>query len=423
MKVLWICNLIPARIAAALKQNEQQNKEGWVSSAMRKVIEHEEVELAVAFPRKSDDLLKGRFKGVRYYSFYEDTDHPEEYDTSLEGALGHICQEFMPDVIHCFGTEYPHTLAILKLSEWRKRVLVHMQGIMSRCAEVYEAGLPADVTERATFRDILRRDAIWQQKEKYEKRAEREKEIVSLAEYVSGRTAFDKDYVAELHPSCSYYAMNETLRTGFYHAQWIGSENGHAIFLSQGNIPLKGAHTAIEALSLVREKYPDAMLRVAGDNILRGSGLLERMKISGYGRYLRSLIARYHLEDAVHYLGQQTEREMLKDYQEADVCLLSSVMENSPNSLGEAMLLGMPCVACNVGGVASLAEHEKEVLLIPPLDAKAMAEALIRIFDDPGKASEMGAAARKHAALTHDAEANYKMLYWIYETIVKETGA
>ncbi len=87
------------------------------------------------------------------------------------------------------------------------------------------------------------------------------------------------------------------------------------------------------------------------------------------------------------------------------------------------MLLGMPCVACNVGGVASLAEHEKEVLLIPPLDAKAMAEALIRIFDDPGKASEMGAAARKRAALTHDAEANYKMLYWIYETIVKETGA
>lgn len=422
MKVLWICNLIPARIAAAMKQNEHQNKEGWVSSAMRKVIDHDEMELAVAFPRKSDELLQGRFRGVRYYSFYEDTDHPEEYDPSLEGALGHICEEFVPDVIHCFGTEYPHTLAILKLSEWRNRVLVHMQGVMSRCAEAYEAGLPEEVTERATFRDMVRHDAIWQQKEKYEKRAAHEVEIISLAQYISGRTAFDKDYVATLHPSCTYYSMNETLRSSFYRAQWERHDKGHVIFLSQGNIPLKGAHLAIEALAIVREKYPDAELRVAGDNILRGRGLLERIKLSGYGRYLRGLIAKHRLEGAVRYLGQQTEAEMVKDYLDADVCLLASVMENSPNSLGEAMLLGLPCVAANVGGVESLAENDKEVLLVRPLDAQAMADALIRVFDDPEHAVEMGAAARKRASLTHDAEANYKMLCWIYESIVKETA-
>jgi len=422
MKVLWICNLIPARIAAALQQREQQNKEGWVSSAMKKVTEHGEIDLAVAFPRKSDELLHGRYHGVSYYSFYEDSDHPEDYDPSLEGALGHICEEFYPDVIHCFGTEYPHTLAILKLSEWRDRVLVHIQGVMSKCAEVYDAGLPADVTERSTFRDLLRRDAIWQQKEKYEKRAAREAEAVGLARYVSGRTAFDKEFIATLHPSCTYYAMNETLRGSFYRAAWKPHAGGHRIFLAQGNIPLKGAHFAIEALAAVREKYPDAELFVAGDNILRGKGLTERLKLSGYGRYLRSLIARKHLETAVSFVGQQTEEEMKEQYLSADVCLLASVMENSPNSLGEAMLLGIPCVATEVGGVSSLAEDGKEVLLAPAQDPQALADRILQIFDDPAKAAEMGAAARKRAALTHDAEANYRMLCWIYESIVKETG-
>ncbi|MCR5120150.1 MAG: glycosyltransferase family 4 protein [Lachnospiraceae bacterium] len=413
-KVLWVCNLMPAFVASAAGLGRAQNKEGWISGAAAKVMEGEELSLAVAFPVKGDEKMSGSAGLVRYFSFYEDTDHPEEYDPSLEASIGRICEEFKPDVIHCFGTEFPHSLALQKLTEWRDKVIVHIQGVMQSCAEQYYGGLDESVTESATIRDIIRSDSLWKQKEKYEKRAEREKNVLSLAAYACGRTAFDKAYVESINPSCAYFAMNETLRPGFYGKLWE-RENSvkHRIFMSQGNIPLKGLHVAIEALALIKEKYEDAHIVVAGDDIV-GKPFY---KIPRYGKYLKSLTEKLQLKDSVSFMGQLNETEMCQEYMEANVYVLASYTENSPNSLGEAMLLGVPSVVSRVGGVPSMAEEDKEVLAFDAGDAKGLAEKICRLFDSEELQDELRLAARKRAMLTHDAEANYKMLLWIYDRI------
>ncbi|MCR5250247.1 MAG: glycosyltransferase family 4 protein [Lachnospiraceae bacterium] len=422
MKILWISNLVPAMVADVIRR-KRSNKEGWVAGAMECVLQHAKadgLQLAVAFPLLQEENLHGKVRGLEYFGFIEDTAHPENYDAALVASLGRICEEYRPDVIHVYGTEFPHTLAMLRIDEWKKRTLVHLQGLMQPCTDAYFGGLPAEVTERATFRDVLRRDSLAMQKEKYERRAVNESEALALAEYACGRTAFDKEYFAKHHPDGSYFACNETLRSCFYEGMWDAEAcSPHSIVMSQGNIPLKGAHVMIEALAILRKRYPDVTLTVAGDNILRGNGPMDALKRCGYGKYLREQIRRHGLQDAVRYVGQKKDVQMKELYLSSAVYVLPSFVENSPNSLGEAMMLGMPCVASRVGGIPSQAS-EGEVRFTEPGDAKGIAEAVSAIFEDREAAKELGLAGRKRAMLSYDREANYKMLLWIYDNIVKE---
>ena len=58
------------------------------------------------------------------------------------------------------------------------------------------------------------------------------------------------------------------------------------------------------------------------------------------------------MEDKIEFLGRLSAEGMKQAYLDANVFVMPSTIENSPNSLGEAMLLGVPCVAADVGGVA-----------------------------------------------------------------------
>ena len=107
---------------------------------------------------------------------------------------------------------------------------------------------------------------------------------------------------------------------------------------------------------------------------------------------------------------------MKEAYLNANVFVLPSTMENSPNSLGEAMLLGVPCVAADVGGVGDLMAAE-EGLIYPSGDTAALAERIKSIFALEDKAAEMGRKASAHARKTHDPEKNLQDLIRIYEEL------
>ena len=438
--------MLPA-VAEHLHQTAT-NKEGWISGMAEVILrrrESNDIQLGIAFPvsenmdgyREELDVYGGK---LTCYGFYEDTAHPENYDSGLEDRMRKITEDFKPDVIHCYGTEYPHTLAMCKAYPYKEKILISIQGLCSVYANTYFANLPQKVIRNKTFRDWLKKDSLVEQKEKYDRRGKYEMEAVKIAGNVAGRTAWDSFYTTLWNKDVKYYHLNETLRSCFYEGEWEEtSADPHTIFLSQGNYPIKGLHYMLAALPRIREKYPDVKVNVAGDSVIKFETWKDKIKISAYGRYLRQLIKRFGLEKNVSFLGSLTAAQMKEQYLNCGLFVCPSTIENSPNSLGEAMILGVPCVSADVGGVSSIFVDKQDGILYDGFRTKdnafdltyitdtkeltleeiadALADAVITMWDDPATSREYCKNAMQHARDTHDREKNYGRMIEIYESI------
>lgn len=443
MKVLWICNIMLPMVAEYLKL-PASNKEGWLTGLADTILRNRadnHIELAVAFPvQEAPDKIRlevpvRESQGIlTCYPFVEDTNHPESYSQELEVQLKAIVEDWEPDVVHCFGTEFPHTLAITKVCSGQK-VLLGIQGLCKLYAERYLADLPERVVNRVTFRDFLKKDSIREQHEKFIQRGKQEVEAVCNAGHVTGRTWIDKKFTAETNPKVEYHFMNETLRSNFYEGSWQADMcEKHSIFLSQGNYPIKGLHYMLKAMPKILEQYPDAKVYVAGDSIANYKTLKEKIKISSYGKYILELLQEYSLQDKVVFLGKMNAEEMKAQFMKSGLFVCPSVIENSPNSLGEAMLLGVPCVTALVGGIASIFEDGVDGIAYPgygaecyakepdreSAQAKVLAEAVLRMWADEEKMTEYTRNASEHARRTHNGQENYKRLVEIYEEIITQ---
>lgn len=425
MKVLWVCNIMPPIIGQYLGK-ECSVKEGWISGIlMRMMKEKKEVELGICYP-VADTSEEGKKevvitdnKKIVCYGFAEDTVHPESYGGEiLENRIDEIIRDFNPEVLHVFGTEFGHSLAAVKTFGNPKHTLVGIQGVISECAKEYMADLPLDVQEQVSFRDWLKKDSMKQQQEKFFIRGEREKEVLKLCGNVTGRTDFDKEAAKNINPQVKYFFMNETVRGEFYEGQWKYENcKKHSIFFSQADYPLKGFHYLLQALQIVKEKYPDVTVNVAGNSLVNYATLKDKIKISAYGRYLRKLIKKLDMEDKITFLGKLSAEEMKQQYLKCHTFVCASSLENSPNSVGEAMLLGTPVVASYTGGIPSMVDHEKEGLLFEKGNVKALAEAIMRTWEDKEMVDVMTNEARVRARKTHNADENYRALMGMYREI------
>ena len=154
-----------------------------------------------------------------------------------------------------------------------------------------------------------------------------------------------------------YHFGGETLRPVFYENTIWNYETcrPHSIFLSQAYYPIKGLHMLLKAMPLVLRHYPDATIRIAGSNIARtNGGIIDTLKISNYGMIIRKLINKYKLEKTITFTGALDGDGMRKEYLNSNVFICPSSIENSPNSIGEAQVLGVPVIASYVGGVCDM---------------------------------------------------------------------
>jgi len=296
-------------------------------------------------------------------------------------------------------------------------MVASIQGLCRFLAEHYTDGLPEKVCRGTTFRDFLRKDNILQQQEKFVLRGKLETEALEKLQHVIGRTDWDRGHALQIHPEIQYHFCNETLRETFYEGQWDYSRcRKHRIFASSCAYPIKGFHYLLEAFAMVAEAYPDATLSVTGRSYLI-SDFKGKLRQGSYEKYLASLTKKYHLEEKIIFLGDLSAVEMKQAFLEANVFALTSTMENSPNSLGEAMVLGVPSVAADVGGVRNLMTHDREGLIYAPGDVQQLAENIRNLFAMEDGAGALGDKARNHALQTHDPENNLRELMHIYNEI------
>lgn len=425
-----MCNFMPPLIAQALER-QCSNKEGWIAGLMEVLLASDcGVELGVAFPvSPGEKLLRGEVRGVRYYGFRENTGKPEQYDPALEQDMGEILRDFQPRLLHCFGTEYPHTLAAMRAYGRPDRSLIGIQGLCSVYADAYLANVPNVIWDTATFRDWVKKDNLLRQQEKFRRRGQWEQEAIRLTGHVAGRTEWDRYWTAKWNPQARYHLLQETLRPCFYQGEWsYESCRKHTLFMSQGDYPIKGLHYLLDALPAIVSEYPDTHLYVAGNCLLR-SGITGHLRISAYGRYLEEQIKGYRLTEHVTFLGSLTGEQMKEQYLHCNAYVCASSIENSPNSLGEAMLLGVPVVAGEVGGIPTMIAPG-EGWLYPGFSkeetgqreqiSRDLTDQVLAVFGQQAQVTERTQKARTHARQTHDGQRNLQQLIALYRELTAE---
>ena len=164
----------------------------------------------------------------------------------------------------------------------------------------------------------------------------------------------------------------------------------------------KGHRYLIEALSLLNRK--DVKWRCT----FLGEGELESE--------LRAITAKHNLSDKVMFPGfcEDVFSTLLK----ADVFVLPSLHEGSPNALIEAMGVGMPCIASDVGGIRDLIENERNGIRIPPQDSGELADALHRMLTEPKFAGELGRNARATIQQKFNSVESIRKLDEIYQSFL-----
>jgi glycosyltransferase involved in cell wall biosynthesis len=105
----------------------------------------------------------------------------------------------------------------------------------------------------------------------------------------------------------------------------------------------------------------------------------------------------------------------------ADVCVLSSLSEGSPNALLEAMAARVPVVATAVGGIPEIVSHSESALLIQPRDRAAMSQAIGQLLTDEGMARRLAAAASQRVLERHTPESRLNQLMEIYSSVLENS--
>jgi glycosyltransferase involved in cell wall biosynthesis len=160
-------------------------------------------------------------------------------------------------------------------------------------------------------------------------------------------------------------------------------EGKKVLFTCRQLIPRKGVRYLIKAMPFIMQIHPDVRLLIAGDGMER--------------EYLEKLISNLGLNDNVVLLGW-LQNDLLPDYYNAsDVVVMPSLEEGFGIPTAEAMGCELPVVSTDAGGLIEVVQDGITGIIVPKANEKALAEAVLKLLDDPDMAGKMGKAGRAAA--------------------------
>ncbi len=417
MKILWTVNLIPKEASLALNVNSVVLG-GWVESMAARLKEMPEVELAIACKTDKANRFDKEIGGIRYFSLGYDSKTKLD---SLEQACDSIIQRFQPDLIQVEGTEFLHADAMLRAGN-RAGIptVVSLQGILNGQYQYQCGQLPIDdmmfsgsLAKIFTAWILHLRKTRW-----FRPRMKTARDVIQKAKYLIGRTTWDRAHSYRLNPDARYFTCHRILREPFGRHTWsFETMEPHSLYVGNGYYALKGVQYVIEALPQLIREYPDVKVFVAGTKPFEKNDKRPFYK-KGYGLYLEKRIRELGVEDHVCFTGPLQAEEVAERLSKVNAYVLCSAIENSPNTLGEAMCVGTPCVAAYVGGVPDMAVDGQDALFYRNDDPALLAWNIKRIFDSEELAKTLSENGKKHARATHDADRNARALYEIYQEIL-----
>lgn len=411
MRVLWF-SITPSLFDP---RTNQHNGGGWIASLEQIVRRMRQVELGVAF-NYSGDSPKQVVDGVAYYpipikpsSWMGRIKQRSKQQKDLQQYLA-IIADFKPDIIQIFGSENDFGIIC---QHTRIPVVIHMQG----CLPPYHNALfPVGMN---TYDFFFTKGLSWHYRlmgilsdRSFRKRAEREVETIRHCRYFMGRTEWDKGLIELFNPQAAYFHCEEALRDSFLNAgkRWEVSPEGR-----------------VRIISVISNPWYKGM-----DLILKTARLLHRFTDlpfdwNVYGvQDVRFYERKYGIRAEgvnVRIMGTATKDELVDALCGSTCYVHPGYIENSPNSLCEAQLLGVPVLATHVGGIPSLVRDGETGILFPANAPYRLAVLIKRLANDKDLAASLGRNAREQALRRHDPEKIGQTIRAVYTQILSESRA
>lgn len=395
MRIMWVVFVTFPEVADLIHRKSEYACT-WARALAEKIRYRDDVQLSIVSVADEAEVRKFHVNNVDFYFL------PNRKSVMRTGggqtvkkAWVEIIDDFTPEVIHIHGSE---SLVAYELIKMRPNVpiMITLQGILSNYYKDTCAGIDySDLCHNITLRDIVRQGSVFDEQKKMKKKSALEQDMINGVQYLGGRTIWDKASSLAINPNATYFYAPELIRPEFYSAErWsVKDVQRHRVFMHQGFKSIKGLHFMLEAMAVLKKKYPDIVLYMSGTNVMKDSGIKNKLLQPGYIKYLFKLMDKYELRDSIHFTGVLNAEQIVEELQKSHVMVLPSAIENSPNSLCEAQLVGIPCVASYVGGVPEMLDSGKEGFLYTFNEPLMLAEYISQIFDN----DEMAEAFSKYS--------------------------
>lgn len=398
-KVLWFINKVPAIATRAASAYGVLG--GWLDSYIEILGSEPGIDLTVAFPCPKGCAYEPRVGRVTFVGLptgeaasgvgrvirrWRHDVAPRE----LLEASARLIRDIAPELVHIHGAELCFGLAARGCAV---PTVLSVQGSPTAGRHLHLRGVDRHYLRSLSLMDFLKGWGLFHDAANLKKRAAMEAVTMSTLRHVAGRTEWDRRLCSVMAPEAVYHHCDEPLRLPFHEASWSPGTAipGRVVCITSGLYTAKGIGTLLRAIATLRRVRPDTTLVLASvrPNEDHGRATLRHVRALGIG-------------DCVTLLGEIDAAEVARELVSASVFVNPSHWENGSNTLSEAQLVGVPCVASAAGGMVTTADHGAAALLVQDGDPEALAGAMLSLMDDPAEAARLGARGRVLAQRRHD---------------------
>lgn len=374
IRVAWLSTYRPELLQPELRmlRSSKAHPSSWIVVLSRALAQRQNIDLHVITAssgiRKTQTILKDGITfhvirhtfplTVRGFPEYLRLDLLTRY-AQLRREIHNLLRVLKPDVVHVHGTENGYGLATIN------------------------AGVPTIVSVQGIVNELCRvAPSLF-----YTFQARIERTVIRNATYLGSRTAWASSFIRQLNETATIYDLPEAIHPSFFNGP-RGEFNTNVLIVGM-IVRRKGIEEALRAMTIVVPACPRARLLVVG---------------VGSEQYLKELKRFTHLagiEKNVEWLGFKTAEEVAECHQASTVLIHPSHLDNSPNSVAEAMASGLPVIASNVGGIPSMIEDGVTGLLTEPGNHRLLAEAILSLLRSEGERRRLANCAKMVAMERH----------------------
>ncbi len=371
MKVVWLTQYNIVELSPKIKLNKivLLHNSSWIHNLSKELELNKEIELHIITHSPYVDKTQSIFKnGINFhvikYGFpftnkgfpkYLPFDQLSQYYSFSKKAIK-LINGLEPDVLHVHGTEggYFEPTFNLKIP-----CIVSMQGLIG---EVVKSEPSISHYLQVLF----------------------ERRVIKNAKYFGCRTNFDTNYVKRRNSEAVIFDLPEAMNKIFFEKHWKISPGVNLLYV--GSImQRKGIGDLIHALIKLRDKLPEVHLRIIGSGTIR------------YINYIKKIIEQNNLTKNITLLGVKSPYEIALELTKCNFFVLPSHIDNSPNSLAEAMAVGVPCIATKVGGIPSMIEDRHDGMLFKKHDIDGLVNIVDLLVKDKELQNRISENARSKA--------------------------